>query len=626
VVLGAVLAVLTVWFCALQPRDPDTYWHIRTGQLILDTGSIPRTDPYSYVLNGSRWVTFEWLSEVVFYLCTRAFPAAGMEILRAVLSVAAALGFFALGGAGPWAFFSLSLILLARHGFLQERPQLFDYVLLPLFFGLCRRDKEPGRVHWSLLPLAACLWANLHGGAAFVGGGIVLLRAAIAYKLPGEGGRAAAQRWALLGAACLAAVFVNPHGLALIGHTGGTVLFRGREVIGEWQAFHDPASWEGLFLAAGAAAVAYGWREEPLLAAGAAVFGLMTLSAIRHAFLYELTLSALLGRELQRRRPAWTDWKGPAAALAAILCLCGFFSWRFAEYRPVKVGTIVKLPDQAVKFLDDNDVRGRMFHSYELGGYLIAKCWPRRKVFVDGRNLEYGPEFISQVIHWYTVPGFEALDARWGFDYALLTNGQWYKAQPLDLDKRWALVFWDDAGLVYLKREPRNETLIAKYGYELLQPNRPDFAYLLPLLADKKRAAKVLAELDRGIASSPESVNGREMRAFALDALGRGGDALSQLKETAALFPDKPGPQMSLGWWYERHGRLPEARDAYAAGRWAARRQQDELSEAYLDNNLAMVEARLGNKDEAVRLLRRCLDLMPTHPRAAANLARLERE
>ena len=624
--LGLLLAALTVWLAALQPWDPDTWWHLRTGRLILETGRVPKTDPYSYVLDGGPWVTFEWLTQVLFYLAWKASPVWGLELLKTSLAVIGALGFWALGGASAWALAAVSVPLLANHGFLSDRPQLFDYALLPLFLWLCRRDERPGRAQWLALPAAAALWANLHGGAAFLGAGVIGLRALIARlrPAPGRAGLRDDEAWAALAAACGAAVFVNPHGLNLVGHTSGTLFFKSRELIGEWAPFSKPLSVDGLLFAAGAAALAYAWNEEPLLAGCAAVFGLLALSAVRNLFLYQLTSAALVARAAQRRRPLPGTWGSAAAAAAAVLCLSAFALWRYAEYIPRRPGSIIKQPEQALKFLDDNNVEGRMFHSYELGGYLIGKAWPRRKVFVDGRNVEYGTRFITQAIRWHLPGVFQALDAEWSFDYAILLNGQDYKARSLDEDPRWALVFWDDAGLVYLKREARNEPLIKRFGYALLRPNRPEFGYLLPLLGDRRTSARLLAEIERSVASSPENVNAREMKAFALDALSRPNDALAELKGAVAAFPDKPGPYMSLGWWYERRGRLPEARDAYAAGAWAARREMDEMSEAYLDNNLAMVDARLGDTAEARRLLRRCLRVWPHHPRAAANLARLE--
>ena len=40
-------------------RDSDAGWHIRTGERILATGVLPRTDPYSFTKAGEPWVAWE---------------------------------------------------------------------------------------------------------------------------------------------------------------------------------------------------------------------------------------------------------------------------------------------------------------------------------------------------------------------------------------------------------------------------------------------------------------------------------------------------------------------------------------------------------------------------------------
>jgi len=44
--------------------DPDLWWHLRTGQWIVETGTVPHTDPFSFTRAGQPWVSHEWLSEV----------------------------------------------------------------------------------------------------------------------------------------------------------------------------------------------------------------------------------------------------------------------------------------------------------------------------------------------------------------------------------------------------------------------------------------------------------------------------------------------------------------------------------------------------------------------------------
>src|SRR5258708_25772760 len=71
VMLIAALAFLTVWTCASRFEDPDLWWHLKLGQIIWNTGQIPRTDQFSFTAQGHPWIAHEWLSQVVLYLTWR---------------------------------------------------------------------------------------------------------------------------------------------------------------------------------------------------------------------------------------------------------------------------------------------------------------------------------------------------------------------------------------------------------------------------------------------------------------------------------------------------------------------------------------------------------------------------
>src|ERR1700730_418518 len=45
-------------------RDAGTGWHIRNGQLMLQTHWITRTDPFSATMSGHTWYAWVWLYDV----------------------------------------------------------------------------------------------------------------------------------------------------------------------------------------------------------------------------------------------------------------------------------------------------------------------------------------------------------------------------------------------------------------------------------------------------------------------------------------------------------------------------------------------------------------------------------
>src|SRR3974377_514452 len=64
--------------------DPDTMWHIRTGQWILHHAQVPTVDFYSYTATGMRWISTEWLSEIFLALSFEIAEWHGVVILSAI--------------------------------------------------------------------------------------------------------------------------------------------------------------------------------------------------------------------------------------------------------------------------------------------------------------------------------------------------------------------------------------------------------------------------------------------------------------------------------------------------------------------------------------------------------------
>src|SRR5512134_588720 len=47
--------------------DPDVWWHLRTGQWIIEHGAVPRADVFSTFGTGKPWIAYSWLFEVIVY-------------------------------------------------------------------------------------------------------------------------------------------------------------------------------------------------------------------------------------------------------------------------------------------------------------------------------------------------------------------------------------------------------------------------------------------------------------------------------------------------------------------------------------------------------------------------------
>ena len=134
-------------------RDSDAGWHIRTGETILATGTLPRTDPYSFTRGGQPWFAWEWGADVLMGAAHRAGGLAGVAMLYA-LAV----------GASVWLWFRLHW---AAGG-----DFLLACGMAPLLLSTCNIHwlARPHVLSWLFL-LGAVLFARDVGQAAGRDGG-----------------------------------------------------------------------------------------------------------------------------------------------------------------------------------------------------------------------------------------------------------------------------------------------------------------------------------------------------------------------------------------------------------------------------------------------------------------------
>jgi hypothetical protein len=146
-------------------REPDMWWHIKTGQMILANGSVPQVDSFSHSFFGSPWIAKEWLAQVMYALSYNVVHWAGPLFLASFVVALTAwlLYHFLTQSLQPFfAAFLVLILLLMVQGVTVARPHLFTFpiaVALTWFmFDASRRGARPP--FWCLALVV--LWANLH--------------------------------------------------------------------------------------------------------------------------------------------------------------------------------------------------------------------------------------------------------------------------------------------------------------------------------------------------------------------------------------------------------------------------------------------------------------------------------
>ena len=157
--------------------DPDVWWHLRTGELVVNDG-FTRTDPWSWT-STEPWLLHEWGSEVLMYLSYRLGGYHGVIVLRGLML--ALIAWLILRScrrvAGPAITSLVGVVALAAvYPSAGERPQLASFALLAVLLPRLRQAVVDRRPPWELIPIT-WVWANLH---LFWSVGLVLFGAMVA--------------------------------------------------------------------------------------------------------------------------------------------------------------------------------------------------------------------------------------------------------------------------------------------------------------------------------------------------------------------------------------------------------------------------------------------------------------
>ncbi|MBI3505114.1 MAG: tetratricopeptide repeat protein [Proteobacteria bacterium] len=628
--LGFFLAAFVAALNILVVRDTDTWWHLKTGEWIWAHHAVPTRDLYSYAIEGSRWVAFEWLSQAIFWTFYKLGGFAGLILLKTAVVSAAFLVSWRLASSKVSATIVFALAALCVRDYFVERPQIFDLLFLGALTTVLWNESfaEPRRRLLWVLPALVAVWVNVHGGAAALVPAFVAI-AACAARLRDR--RVPLGFWALVSFLCLSAMLLNPQGPWVLEHLWKTLTFPGKDLINEWKPPTPGFKGFPFFIAFVVASAWAVWKcgaRRPFAAAWTVVLGIAAFSAVRNILLFVFCAAPLIAEAVGdplRFLPSKARGAAVVALCAALAAAATLHTVYFREYLIDRLGfgTEERLAG-AVEFLDRENVQGRMFNEYASGGYLIWKAWPKRKVFVDGRNVEYGPEFIRLAVRWNVPANWRELTRRWQFDYAVITAFPGvYTAGTLDSDPDWQLAYWDDAAFVYLRKTPANAGILGRLGYEFLRPNMPDYSYLAPVVRDPVKRLKLLAELDRAIAQAPACVNALLLKANVYMGLGRRDDALELVQKTVALFPRKPQPLYTLGWHREARGDKAGAEEAYRRALDKVASGERKSIGADLRNNLGVLLQKRGDYDGARREYRAALRWNPAQADARRNLDRL---
>lgn len=491
---------------------------------MVSSKSFLRNDPFTYTVFGEPLVLQDWLAQVTFSLLYSLGGFNALILFKALLVGASFLlgGKIALERGGhPLTVLLLSLLAVATiQPALVERPYIFSYFFLATTSFLLHRSRHTNSFSYLLpLPIIFGVWGNMHSGFIF---GLALL---VAYyggifteKIFHRGHTLffLQKKGVALFVACFATPMISPHGfmvyffpfdMAKLYKTGA--LIATEYMFPSYRFF--PSFWMMVALSCLCLIILKGkfGTIDFYTLLGFTVLGVM---ARRNLAPYMVAVVPFMAAHLRRVEEVvhWRHFRSIfRGTLVTAALFLAFFFIRNGSGSMQKIGGLgLKkhiYPVQIAKFIMDNNIDGHMFNDPYWGGYLSWALYPDRKIFVDSRghicrSVMMDIQGRGQKVSWNSIV------KKYGIDYALMQySEEIYPGSPggeRTLPRRdWALVFWDDSGMVYLERTPKWEALIRQYEYAFVQPDQ-NIEYLDALIA-QGRAPVIEQELQRKLNEDP---------------------------------------------------------------------------------------------------------------------------
>lgn len=458
VMLSSMLVALGVLTVRSRFDDPDMWWHLKTGEIIWTTHTIPTADLFSWTTNHHARVAPEWLAQLLIYAAYRMGGYTGLMLwlcfATALLLIAGYLLCWLYSGNAKVSFVGAMTVWLFATIGLAVRPQMVGYLFLIVELLLVElgRTRNPRWLLW--LPPLFAVWVNCHA-SFFLGlmvAGIFLFCSFFDFRV----GSLASLRWeprrrrmltlALILSA--AAIWLNPGGPSQILFPVNSMFHQPiiMHYVEEWfpLSMNSPRG-IGLMGAFGCVFLLLTVRRSELFLSELVLLASGTWLAVSHRrmlFVFGILAAPILSRLLA---PCWDNYNRqrdrplPNALLLAASLLVVFvaFPTRQSLQTQVKEASPVK----AVEFMETHHLSGRMLNEFVYGGYLIWAA-PDHPVFVDGRAdvFEWTGVFFKYA-QWETLQTDpDALLDNYGVGFCLLARSS-PMAHVLPLLPGWRLVF-----------------------------------------------------------------------------------------------------------------------------------------------------------------------------------------
>lgn len=514
--LLAGLVFISLSLVLLKPvGDPDFFWHIATGRWIAENLTLPEKDPFAYTtpaLMSSREhfiLTSYWLSQIFYYAVYYVSGWKGFIILRFLTAALLFCIIYKRAKTSDNRLIPLGLTAITMIVFSQmydfERPQVFSFLFFAMLIHILEKklkadDMASGRsslFSFTPLPLLMLFWSNMHGGY-MLGQAVILLyilAEGLKFSHPSlkPMGKSAYSSFLMLGLSGLLASLINPNTykaalemMSLPEHIK-TFIIEYQSTLAVFSKYHKayiPVYW-ALLLTASLLMLyrvkkkVFDWKDIILLA-GLGFFSFTQQRYVAFFLIWAAPFISVSLSGMNKHRTKYISYACFAFSLLITLYLVTtqgeFKNLKNMERFKTDAWLSREYPEDAVRFIMKNNIRGNMYNYYDWGGYLIWMFYPAKKVFIDGRGLYIylysqssiidhavlNPEIMGTPLYRATLESYNIryiLTPLFGISGYLLPV-----VRELANDSDWAAVFLAENSIIFVKNTPENHDVILRHS------------------------------------------------------------------------------------------------------------------------------------------------------------------
>ena len=646
-----ILFGLAAFLTSIEIKDLDLWLHLAMGRFILHHGYVPAVDVLSCSIAGKSWVNHEWLFQILAYFIFHNLGGDGLIMMQTIVVVLSLLILFFICYSKEKQFvtvFLLLLVLLVYQARFTIRPDIFSLLFFAFYIYVLSLHLDK---RWSIyaLLITQILWSNFHG--FFFMGPLIILLGVVSecvkrhIKMPFEWNnvsRLTDEEYIRLKQILLVVVLaclINPltfagalYPIKVMWQLPG----KSKVFFENIQELQRPIS-QGVFsleefphykllIYLSLMSFVLNLRRMDI---GVFVFWLIfllfSLAARRNivffafvAYLVCMTNIAFVRFKdispIQFLNEKFKSING--VLLKLVLCLWmlnygegltdqGYYDFDKYERKSEFWGISQRnFPTKAADFLVKNKIRGNFYNDFNSGAYLLGRCFPNIKVFIDGRTEEYGADFFKRYQKIWKTTDPKLVDdtiARYKLTGAFLNSIQ----SPIPKDtlnyffkkKEWVVVYFDYDAVIFLQNIPKYKKIIDRFRIDLSKWE------LKP--ADLRRMGAMRV-------TPFHQIN----RAYTLEALGFDDAALHEAEDALKVSPGVAEPYKIMGKIY---GKREDHEKAFEHFRLAT---MIDSGNTEVRTDLGLAYEKLGDFKGAIKQYQKIINSDPRGPKGYFQLAR----